>query len=719
MASPTLIHEPIAEESWLSEQRQLVTRHWRLVSVVFVSVLAAVMLWSLLTRPVYQGHVRILIERENPRVLSFKEVAEVDSARDDYFQTQYKLLQSRALVRKVLEDINLFKEQEFGGPHSDAEVRAARASAPGQSALMDETIDRVLRRLSVVPEKYTRLVSVKFESYTPDVAAQVANSLARLYIAQTLEFRYETSAEAGKWLAGQIQDQRAKVEQLEAAQQRLKEHQGITNIEERRSLLAQKLKELGSAATTLKTMRLEKEAVHRQMKSTSSPEELPDVIRNPVVQALRIELGTLGRKEAQLAEKYLDQHPELVQVRKQIEDTGARLMAEAQRVVQAAENEFRTAQAQEASVLSALETVKAEADDLARRSVQYDTRKRELDAANAVLGSVLSRAKETDVSQELRASNIRIVDPATVPRRPIRPNRSQDFVLSLVLGLGVSLGFVLLFDHLDASIKTVDDVRRVVATPLLAVIPEAEKTLSGNLLLGRNADRPSDFFFEGYRVLRTALQYCWSDPGSRVVLVTSTLPGEGKTLTSVNLARSLAAMQARVLLVDCDLRKPQIHTLLERPRTPGLSDVLVGKVELEDAIYNDPGTTFDVLFAGAPVPSPADILTGASVKVLVEGFRARYDWILFDTAPVGAVADPLILAPHTDGALVVICAELVHRSAARETVRRLMGARVRVLGALLNRTRREQHSYYYHSYYRGRGYGAPEPDEARETTLTR
>jgi capsular exopolysaccharide synthesis family protein len=397
-------------------------------------------------------------------------------------------------------------------------------------------------------------------------------------------------------------------------------------------------------------------------------------------------------------------------------------MAEASRVVQAAENEYKTAQAQETSVLTALEAVKDEAEDLSRRSQQYDTRKRELDAGNAVLGTLLSRAKETDVTQELRASNIRVVDPATVPRSPDRPNRKHDFVLGIVLGLGISLGLALLLDHLDASIRTADDVRRVLETPLFAVIPEAESNTApdGGLVLKLGGDRPSDHFFEGYRVLRTALQYCWPDPGPRVVLVTSTLPGEGKTLTSVNLSRSLAAMEARVLLVDCDLRKSQIHTLLERPRTPGLSDLLVGKAEPEDAIQNEPGTTFDFLPAGTPVPSPADLITGASLKRLIELLRTQYDWVILDTPPVGAVADPLILAPHADGALVVVAAGLVHRSAARETSRRLAGTGVRVLGALLNRARREHHSYYYYSYYHGRGYGQPEqPNEERQPTLSR
>ena len=704
-----------AEETWLGEQLHILKRQYRLILTVFFSSLVAVMVWSLLTRPVYQAAVRILIERENPKVLTFKDVTEVDAGRDDYYQTQYKLLQNRSLIRALLLEINLFQEPEFGGPSTEQAVAAARSAPSGVSRLMEDTVDAVLRKVSVVPEKNTRLVGLRFESSNPELAAQVANTLANLYISQTQDVRYQASSEAGRWLAGQIEEQRRKVEELEQGQQALKQKDGILNIDERRSLLEQRLKELGSAATSLKTARLQREAVYQQMRSVADSEELPEVMRNPVVQALRIELATLGRQEAELAEKYLDQHPQLVQVRKQIDDMKARLKAEARRVVQAAETEFRTAQEQERSVLAAIEAVKDEAADLALRSGEYDTRKRELDAAKAVLDSLLARAKETDVTRELRSSNIRIVDPATVPRRPIRPDRFQDLLLGMVLGLGLGVGLAMLLDHLDSSIKTSDDVHRHLSVPLLAVIPEADKASSQNgLILNLGSEAPVDHFFEAYRVLRTALQYSWPERRPRVLLVTSTIPGEGKTLTSLNLARSLAAGGGRVLIVDCDLRKPQIHALLRGSRTPGLSDVLVGNAKPAVAIRNEAGTTFDFMPAGSEVPSPADLISGETVAHLTEWLRTEYDWVLFDTPPVGLVADPLILSPHADGVVLVVGAESVHRAAVRETIRRLARSGVRVLGTTLNRAKHESHSYYYSSYYRS--YSQPRSERSEATT---
>ena len=215
----------------------------------------------------------ILIEREKSNVLSFKDVTEVDAAKDDYYQTQYRLLQSRSLARRVVESLNLLQDPEFGGPRSPEEVKGALAAPPGSSPVMEGAIDGVLGRLRINAGKGTRLVGVGSEAFRPDLAMNVANKLSQLYIEQTLEYRYQTSSEAGVWLGGQIDQQRQKVEQAE----------GIVNIEERRTLLAQKLQQLGTALTETRTVRLEKEALYRQMRGADVPEDLPEVRKDSVV----------------------------------------------------------------------------------------------------------------------------------------------------------------------------------------------------------------------------------------------------------------------------------------------------------------------------------------------------------------------------------------------------------------------------------------------------
>lgn len=681
-------------ETHLREYWFVVLRRRRLVLAVFCAILAVAALRSFLQRPVYQAAVQILIERENPSVLSFKEVAPVDAGwGDDYYQTQYKLLQSRALARRTIESMGLLQDPEFGGPRPAAE--AISALPPGKSPVMEGLISAFLGRLKVQPVRNSRLVTVAFEAFRPDLAAEAANRLSQHYIQQTLEFRYQTSAEAAQWLRTQIDDQRQKVEAAELSLQKVREKEGIVNIVERRTLLDQKLKELGTALTNLKTQRLEKEALYRQMRAAPSAEELPEVMRSPVVQSLRIELASLDRQQAQLLERYLDQHPEVIKVSNQIQETRKKIASESQRVIRAAQNDYLGAAAQEASVATALEAAKAETLELSRRSVQYDSLVREIEASKEVLNSLLARHKQTDVAQDLKASNIRIVDPAVTPRGPVRPNHVTDLLLGIVVGLGVGLALAFFLDYLDNTLKTPEDVRVQLGVPLLAVIPQATPPATPPLVKP-GAQGP---FPEGYRVLRTALSYSWPEQRSRVVLVTSTAPGEGKTLTSVNLALTLASMQGRVLLVDGDLRRPRAHAFLKAKPSPGFSDLMVGKAQPSEVVQSVAGTSMGLLASGAHVPSPADLMSAAAVHGLIDTLRRSYDWILIDTPPVGVVADALLLAQVADGVAVVAGAEMVPREAVRQTLDRIVETGARLLGVVLNRADIKRHSYYYGRYY--------------------
>lgn len=692
---------PPQEERHLFEYLDVVLRRKALVLAVFVAVGSISAVRSFMTQSVYQATAQILIDRETPNVLTFKEVTDVNSAREDYFQTQYKLLQSRALARRVVDGLNLLQDPEFGGPRDAAVVKAAQQARPGESPVMEGAIDGVLGRLRVEPVKGSRLVAVSIEALRPELASQLANEVGRRYIEQTMEFRYQTSSEAGQWLKGQIEEAHKKTEELERELTEIKERTGVVSIEERRALLNQKLTQLGGALTGLKTERLEKEALYNQMRGVANPEELPQVQSSPVVQSLRTDLAGLERQLAQLTERYLDQHPEVVKARLQVEETKRRLRAEAQRVIRGAENDYRAAAAQEASVSRAVEETKTEIQELGTRALDYDTKKRELDAAREVMNSLLSRSKQTDVAQELKNSNVRVVDPAVVPRWPVRPNRTRDVAYGLILGLFLGIGLAFFLEYLDNTIKTPEDVRQHLPAPLLGVIGEMESKAPGPVLIGA---RPVGAFAEGYRVLRTSLAYSWAEAGPRVIAVTSTSPGEGKTLTSVNLALMLASADGKVLLIDGDMRKPQVHNVLKLNKRPGLADVLVGQAKVSEAVQSVPGTHLTVLASGTHVPSPADLMTTNVLEGLLTGLRGVYNWVVIDTPPVAAVADALIVSRCTDGMVVVVGAEMVPRGAVRHTLERIAESGTRVLGLVLNRAQIKRRGYYYGKYY-GKYYG--------------
>lgn len=668
----------------------LLRRRW-LALFVFLLVAGVGVARVMLQRPEYRATSQILIERQAPNVLDFDKNPRVQDAVDDFYQTQYRLLQSRLLARQVVERLDLLQDPEYGGPLGPAQLQAAEQAAPGASPAMEHAIDVFQWRLRVQPIRDSQLVALHVDSFRPDLAAQAANTLAQIYIQQTLDFRYRVSADAGAWLDRETAEHTRQLAQAELALQEFQKREGLANIEERRMLLEQKLKDLGTTLTSARTRRLEKEALSQEMRSAGNAEELPSVIGSPLVQALRTELAALERQEAELAQRYLGDHPQVRKVRQQISDTREKIATEARRVVRAAENDTRAAAAQEGSIAGALEAAKREAEDLSRRGLKYDELKRDLEASQRLSESLLQRQKQTDVSRDVKISNVHVIDPAVAPGTPLRPRPVRDVGLALLLGLGCAGVVAFLRDYFDHSIAKPADVR-VLGMPLLGVIPETRARDRRQLAAGRPRH---EAFAEAHRMLRTALP-AEDGEGAQVLLITSTLAGEGKSLTALNLAQALAASEERVLLVDADLRRPALSHLLQTREAPGLSDLLLNGARPGQAVQHVAGTRLRLLPAGAPSSrNAADLLGTEAFRKLLAQLRSRYDRIIVDSPPVGAVADALILAPQTDGVLVVAHSGKVARGALVNVLERLANARARVLGVVLNRARPDRHGYDY------------------------
>lgn len=680
----------------LRDYWHVLARRRRLAFLVFLLIAALGAAWVSLVRPTYRATSKILIERDVPSVVDFdRNPRRASELWEDFYQTQYKILESRLLARKAVERLHLLNDPEFGGPRGEGERTAAEAAKPGASPVMERAIDTFLGRLDVEPIKNSQLVALHFRAFRPELAAEAANALASLYIEQTLDFRYRVSADAGSWLVNEAQEQAAAVAAAEKDLQEFREREGLVNIEERRVLLEQRLRDLGSSLTAAKTRRLDKEALYRQMQSVRNPEELPDVIRSPLIQGLLTELAGLERQAAQLAAKgYLEEHPEVVRLREQTRGTRERIASEAARIVRAAENDYQAAAAQEGSVASALEGAKKEAQELSQRGLRYDALKRDLEASRVVSDSLVQRQKQSDVVRDVKASTIHIIDPAVTPSTPIRPQPRRDLILAVLLGLGCAVAAAFLGDYLDTSVGRPGDIRSL-GLPVLGVIPETRMRGGAPILLSaRRVDEP---FQEGYRVLRTALQPAeLGDEAGQVLVVTSARAGEGKTLTVVNLGQSLALARERVLLVDADLRRPALTTVLQARPEPGLCEVLNGRAHLERAIQRIPGTRLSVLPAGDSArTTTSDLLAGPAMRDLLGALRRSYDRIIIDTPPAGSIADALILSRHADGVLVVAHSGHLARSELLHVLERLENAGAKVLGVVLNRTRPDDQRYDY------------------------
>jgi capsular exopolysaccharide synthesis family protein len=688
-------------------------------------------LYNYAARPLYQATAVVLIDRQAPNVLPGKEVQETSTG-SDYYETQYALLRGRSLAQRVVERLELTKSAEFRqgpllGPWERLQRLFGRAGATqGDEGLpLSPAVAAFRSRVEVEPVPGSRLVSLRFTAYDPALAAQAANTLAQLFIEQSLEFQYTASAEATAWLKERVGEQQRKVDEAERALQQYREREGLVNFEERQSLADQKVGALASALLAARTERLAQEALVRQLASLP-PDQLATmslVLESSVVQGLRARLAELRDEEARLSDTLGARHPEMLKLRDRIEATQAKLRGEIADVVRSAESAYQTTRAREASLQQDLEAAKREALVVSRKAIEHGALKRQVDTHQQVLRELLGRTQETGLETELTSTNIRVVEKADVPRRPLYPRRLRNYQLALILGLAIGIALAVLFEHLDNTVKTPEDVKGRLRLPFLGMVPASAAAVPGDVEPAPVVVRePQSAVAEAYRVLRTNLIFSSAEATGRVLVVSSANPGEGKTTTVANLAASLADNGARVLAVEADLRRPTMHRHFGTEKTPGLTDLIVGKCTASHATQWTRVPRVQLLPAGYIPPNPAELLGSQNLREVIQAFRKRYDWVVIDAPPILGMADTPVLCPLADGVVLVVWAEHCSRPAVEQAVDQVVRVGGRITGVVLNKVDLARNAYYYSHYYGDyyKGYSdAAEPRSAVVEPLRR
>ena len=677
------------------------------------------------TTPIYEARTQLLIEKDTPKVGTLNTMFQEHDGwyNDDFYQTQYRILQSRSLARRTVEVMNLpqhpsvqagltqatgpisltgtlwnaaswAKRQVAGGPA--AQPAPAPAAEPADT--LGAYTGMVLGSLAVTPIRNSRLVELRFSSPDPRLAADMANAHARAYIQQNLETRFSASKDASDWLGGQLAEQRKKVEESEAALQRYKEAHDAVAVEDRQNIVVQRLADLNAAVTKAKTERISKEANYNQLKvlqGTSAIETAPAVIGNEYIQRLKAEVGDLQRQQAQLSERYGDRHPEMVKVRTALQTVEAKYDAEVGKVIQSVRAEYEAALAQERSLVGALESQKSEALGLNRKGIEYSVLSREAESNRQIYEALLQRTKETGISSELKTSNIRVVDAAETPTVPVLPRRQRDLMMSALSGSILALGLVFLFEYLDNRIKSPQELRAHLGLPFLGMVPAID---TGGPTMLHQGVPPA--FAEAIRAIRTNVLFSSAEEGVRMIVVTSAGPGEGKSMFSSNLSVSLAQAGQRVLHIDADMRRPRVHDIFDVTQEPGLSNLLVGDCKPSEAVRKTDVPNLCLLPAGMIPPNPAELLGSKRCAEYFATLSGHFDWVVIDSPPVLAVADASILANSATGVVFVVGADQTSRHTARTAVEQLEAVQAHVIGAVLNRADLERNPYYYSAYYR-------------------
>lgn len=709
-----------SREEHLLDYVKILYKRRHLVVTTFLLIVISVVVYTFTVTPIYQAKTRLLIEAENPNIVDFKEVINEEQAKQDYYQTQYNVLQSRTLARKTIDELQLWQHPLFASVASKAssgglmgtvrgwfgrEETVAENQIPGadETLAQSRVIDGFLRSLTVSPVRLSRLVDVRYSLPDPALAMKIANSLASNYIKQNLEYKFLASKDASDWLGDRLKEQRAQVEAAETALQRYREQNEAISLEDRQNITVQKLADLNAAVTKAKTIRIEKESLYNQLRlSQANPAQLdtfPAILTNAFIQSLKAQLADLQRQRAQMADRLGDKNPEMIKINSAIQNTQIKLDGEIQKVVQSVKSEYDAAVAQENSLTSALNQQKGEALSMNRKAIEYGVLERDVESSKQIYNSLMQRAKETDVAGELRTSNIRVVDQAEQPRSPISPQKDLNLLVALFGGVLVACGLAFFFEYLDSRIKNPDDIKAHLRLSHLGLLPIVDpKSLNGRYPL--ISDTVPVNFAEAFRAIRTNVLFSTAVEGARSLVVTSTGPGEGKSMVAANMAVALAQAGQRVLLVDADMRRPKVQDVFQLAQEPGLSNLLVGNAKANECVRKSSVAGLWVLPAGRIPPNPAELLGSQRWREFMATLVQHFDWIIIDSPPVMAVTDAAVIAHQATGVLFVVGAEMTSRHAAVRALDQLENAQARFIGAVLNRVDLDRNAYYYSQYYR-------------------
>lgn len=704
--------------------RVLHKRRWTAFTA-FAIVVGSVTAYTFTATPIFEARSQLLIENQEQKVVQFQQVLDENRDTNDYYQTQYRILESRGLARRTLTVENLWQHEFFSPTPENSRPsrlnplnwpRAAvgfvsslfRAVPPppaadaAETAAQSRVIDRYLRNLVITPIRNSRLVDVRYRSPDPELSARIVNAHARHYIDQNLEFRFMATKEATEFLGARMAEQRKSLEHSEQALQKYREQTGAMSLEDRQNIVVQRLADVNAAVTRARTERIEKEAVYNQIRAVQTDrtalDTVPAILMNTFIQQLKAQMSDLQRTQAQMADKLGPRHPEMVKLQSAVESTEARIGAEVQKVVQALRQDYEAALSNERALMASLEQQRVDALELNRASIQYGVLSRDTSTNRLMFDTLLQRAKETDIAGELRTSNVRVVDRAEPPRSQSSPNFRNNMLIGLLGGLFLGVGLAFFFEYMDNRIKTPEELKTQLGLAYLGMIPSIDtKHLEGPPLV--TAGVPAHFG-ESIRGIRTNVLFSSADGGAKLIAITSTAPGEGKTVVAANLAISLAAAGQRVLLIDGDMRRPKVHEFFRFNLEPGLSNVLVGNGKASEGVRKTQTPNLWAMPAGKHPPNPAELLGSKRFKEFLNSLGQHFDWIVIDSPPVMAVTDASVIAHQVSGVIFVVGSEMTSHRAAKAALEQLDAAKARYIGAVLNKVDLKRNAYYYSHYYR-------------------
>ena len=663
-------------------------RIWYIV-VVFLVVFSSALVFTLSQTKIYQSVATIQILRRDPSITHFQEVVDSEIRSTEDLNTQVKLMESGTIVEKVASHFTGEELKQFMAPYEKDGM----------------TIEDVLfANRKIIPQRLTLIIQVAYQHPDRMLASKVANLFVDEFIAFNSRIRTDESMKAVEDLKARAEDQKKKVEEMALKLQTYRENNKMVSLDQRKDIVTETLKALNLNVTQtsqhFKEAQIRWNQVQEARAKGSDLTDLPFIASQPLIVQLTQQLSTQKIAIAQLQQHYRAKHPKMIEAMNELAQTNLELTRAIDAACAQVQSDYETSLRIDNEAKASLTRQETTSLSLDRYGVEYENQDRELQINEQILQTILARARETSMTSTIETQNARIVDRAqpSPAETPISPNVALNLALGLVGGLGAGLAFAFFVAFIDDRVKSSFDIESVVGLPLVGIIPQIKKMEQSEKaqIVINNSDRQVS---EAFLTLHSALRLKDESKNAKCILTTSTIPGEGKSFTTTNLALTFASHGEKVIVVDCDLRKPNIHKSFKIENLKGVIDVCSGSATLDDVIVKGLHPNLDVLPAGGRAKNPTQILNSKAFELMLSDLRKRYDRVFVDTPPLAAVSDALIILPLVDGSIFAIFFNKVRRKAAQFAAKKLLDANVPNFGAVLNGLDLAVSGYYYAQYY--------------------